>query len=208
MTRRPPRSTRTDTLFPYTTLFRSAAAAEQAQILDQQQRALAEERQSEQQTVRQIGDLIRKAQAALSDGSTARAAGVRRTIEEKLAVAPPLPTGLASRIQQLDKQLDELKDWKNFSVTPKRAELIEAMESLIDATFDPQALADRIKSLQEEGRSLGKGVGKGADANPDPALEAASQRFHDAAQKASQPCSEYFADRKSTRQNSSHSCAP
>src|SRR3546814_7900105 len=121
MIRRPPRSTRTDTLFPYTTLFRS-------QILDQQQRALAEERQSEQQTVRQIGDLIRKAHGALSDGSTARAAGVRRTIEEKLAAAPPLPAGLASRIQQLDKQLDELKDWKNFSVTPKSAELIEAME--------------------------------------------------------------------------------
>src|SRR3546814_17388758 len=122
MIRRPPRSTRTDTLFPYTTLFRS-----------------------------------------LSDGSTARAAVVRRTIEEKLATAPPLPAGLASRIQQLDKQLDELKDWKNFSVTPKRAELIEAMESLIDATFDPQTRADRIKNLTEEWRTLGKGVGKGAD---------------------------------------------
>src|SRR3546814_11675187 len=31
MKRRPPRSTRTDTLLPYTTLFRSADAAEQAQ---------------------------------------------------------------------------------------------------------------------------------------------------------------------------------
>src|SRR3546814_9377190 len=122
MIRRPPRSTRTDTLFPYTTLFRS-------QILDQQQRALAEERQSEQQTVRQIGDLIRKAQAALSDGSTARAAGVRRTIEEKLATAPPLPAGLASRIQQLAKQLDGLKDWKHFSETPKRAERSEEHKS-------------------------------------------------------------------------------
>src|SRR3546814_15540587 len=30
MIRRPPRSTRTDTLFPYTTLFRSAGAAEAA----------------------------------------------------------------------------------------------------------------------------------------------------------------------------------
>src|SRR3546814_2673384 len=30
MIRRPPRSTRTDTLFPYTTLFRSAARARQA----------------------------------------------------------------------------------------------------------------------------------------------------------------------------------
>src|SRR3546814_14838354 len=33
MIRRPPRSTRTDTLFPYTTLFRSAARADGAQAL-------------------------------------------------------------------------------------------------------------------------------------------------------------------------------
>src|SRR3546814_17608127 len=33
MRRRPPRSTRTDTLFPYTTLFRSAAFADQAEGL-------------------------------------------------------------------------------------------------------------------------------------------------------------------------------
>src|SRR3546814_12302010 len=32
MTRRPPRSTRTDTLFPYTTLFRSAVALRKAQV--------------------------------------------------------------------------------------------------------------------------------------------------------------------------------
>src|SRR3546814_10265293 len=32
MRRRPPRSTRTDTLFPYTTLFRSAAAREHADM--------------------------------------------------------------------------------------------------------------------------------------------------------------------------------
>src|SRR3546814_12538080 len=35
MIRRPPRSTRTDTLFPYTTLFRSAAAHAAGMFLDQ-----------------------------------------------------------------------------------------------------------------------------------------------------------------------------
>src|SRR3546814_12679490 len=34
MIRRPPRSTRTDTLFPYTTLFRSALEAEHADALE------------------------------------------------------------------------------------------------------------------------------------------------------------------------------
>src|SRR3546814_295421 len=36
MIRRPPRSTRTDTLFPYTTLFRSTAAAAAADASDRQ----------------------------------------------------------------------------------------------------------------------------------------------------------------------------
>jgi len=121
----------------------------------------------------------------LSDGSTSRAAGVRRTIEEKLAGAQPLPANFASQLQQLDKQLDELKDWKSFSVTPKRAELIEEMELLVDTSLDPLALAERIKSLQDEWRTLGKGAGEN--------IEADWQHFQEASRKAYQPCSEYFA---------------
>lgn len=163
----------------------AAAAAEQERVLQEQKRALAEQQQGEQQAVREIGDLIRKALAVLTDGNSARAAGVRRSIEDKLEGAPALPAGLASRLQQLDKQLEELKDWKRFSVTPKRAELIEEMESLIDVSFDPPTLADRIKALQDEWRSLSKGAGENAEAD--------WQRFQEAAQKAYQPCREYFA---------------
>ncbi len=163
----------------------AAAAAEQALAFEEQKRALDEKQQAEQQPVRQIGEMIRKARAALSDGSTSRAAGVRRTIEEKLAGAPPLPANLANQLQQLDKQLDELKDWKSFSVAPKRAELIEEMELLVDASLDPLALAERIKSLQDEWRTLGKGAGEN--------VEADWQRFQEASRKAYQPCSEYFA---------------
>lgn len=163
----------------------AAVAAEQQGVLEEQQRAAAEKQQAEQQLVRQISEMVRKARGALSDGGTARASAVRRAIEEQLVAAPPLPANLASQLQQLDKQLEELKDWKLFSVTPKRAELIEAMEALIDASLAPQPLADRIKSLQEQWRTLGKGAGEH--------LEADQQRFTDAAQKAYQPCREYFA---------------
>jgi hypothetical protein len=171
----------------------AAVAAEQEQALEEQKRALAQEQeakhQAEQQAVRELGGLIRKARAALDDGNSSRAVGVRRAMEEKLAGAPSLPANLASQLQQLDRQLDELKDWKSFSVAPKRAELIDEMMSLVGETLDPLALADRIKSLQEEWRTLSKGV----DANLDPTLEADWQRFQAAAQKAYQPCSEYFA---------------
>jgi len=163
----------------------AAAADEQARLLEEQKRALNERQEAEQQPVRQLAESIRKARAALNAGSTSRAAGMRRAIEQKLAGAQPLPASLASQLQQLDKQLDELKDWQSFSVAPKRAELIAEMELLVDASLDPLALAERIKSLQDEWRTLGKGAGENADAD--------WQRFQDAAQKAYQPCSEYFA---------------
>ncbi len=163
----------------------AAVVAEQQQALDEQKRALTEQQQAEQQVLRLIGEMIRKARSALNDGSTARAAGVRRDIDKTLVSAPPLPANMASQLQQLDQQLEVLKDWKSFSVTPKRAELIEAMESLIESTLDPLALADRIKSVQDEWRTLGKGVGEN--------VEADQQRFKEAAQKAYQPCSVYFA---------------
>lgn len=171
----------------------AAAAAEQAKALEAQRHPLQQEQGTEQQAVREIGELIKKARGALSAGSTARAAELRRAIEDKLADAAPVPAKLLGQIQALVKQLDELKDWKNFTVAPKRAELIEEMESLIGAALDPQTLADRIQRLKDEWRTLGKGVGKVADADADPALEAEAQRFHDAARQAYEPCREYFA---------------
>jgi hypothetical protein len=95
-------------------------------------------------------------------------------------------------VQQLDARLDELKDWKSFSVMPKRSALMEQMESLIGSTLDPITLADRIKSLQQEWRTLGKGVGE--------KFEVDWQRFEDAAQKAYRPCREYFEAQALARQ--------
>jgi hypothetical protein len=167
-----------------------AAAAEQAQAAEEQPPAAQEnveqqaEPSPEQQAIRQAGELIRKARGALSGGSTSRAASLRREIEQKLAGAA-LPAHLAGQLQSLDQQLDALKDWKSFSVAPKRAELIAEMELLVGADLDPPALAERIRSIQDEWRTLGKGAGATEDAD--------QQRFQDAAQRAYQPCKEYFA---------------
>jgi hypothetical protein len=170
----------------------SLAAAERARVLEEERKAQAEKQEAQATALRQIGGLIRKAHSALDEGSTGRAAGLRRAIEEKVTGAPPLPAYLANQVQQLDKKLAELKDWKSFSVTPKRLELMEEMESLVGATLDPPVLAERIKSLQQEWRTLSKGAGEN--------LEADWQRFHDAAQKAYEPCREYFADQSRRRQ--------
>jgi len=170
----------------------AAAAAERAQAESEERKARADELAAEALAFRQIGGLIRKAQSALNEGSTGRAAGLRRAIEEKVAGAPPLSPSLTSQLLNLDTRLNELKDWKNFSVAPKRAELMEDMEALIDSTLDPPVLAERIKSLQEQWRTLSKGAGEN--------LEADWQRFQEASRKAYQPCREYFEAQGLARQ--------
>jgi Domain of Unknown Function (DUF349) len=170
----------------------ATAAVERARVSEEERKAQAEKREAQAQAIRQIGGLIRKAQGALNDGSTGRAAGLRRAIEEKLPGSPPLPGHLSNQLQLLDKKLAELKDWKNFTVLPKRQELMEEMESLVGATLDPPVLAERIKGLQEDWRTLSKGAGEN--------LEADWQRFQEAAQKAYQPCREYFEAQAVQRQ--------
>jgi len=170
----------------------AATAAERAATLEAERKAQAEKQESEALAIRQLGGLIRKAQRALQEGSTGRTAGLRRAIEEKLVTVTPMPPYLANQLAQLDAQLNELKDWKNFSVTPKRLELMEEMESLVGATLDPVALAGRIKGLQEEWRTLSKGAGEN--------LEADWQRFQEAAHKAYEPCREYYEAQSLARQ--------
>lgn len=169
----------------------AAAAADRARILEEERKAQTQKVETEAHALRQIGGLLRKAHGALSAGNSRTAAGLRRAIDEKLAAAAALPAHLANQLRQLDAKLRELEDWKSFSVTPKRAELIERMESLIGATLHPAALAGHVKDLQEQWRTLSKGAGD---------AEADWQRFNEAAQKAYRPCREYFEAQAQVKQ--------
>jgi hypothetical protein len=159
------------------------AQEEAAAIRNAEEKQRAEQRAAEEQLFRQIGSLIRLANAALRDGGTQRAAGLRRSIDQKLPAAA-LPTYLSRQIQQLDEKLHELKQWKDYAVAPKRLELIAEMEALIGSTEEPKALAERIKLLQQDWRTISKGI----------VSEAAEewQRFQQAASAAYQPCREHF----------------
>jgi Domain of Unknown Function (DUF349) len=162
---------------------RARAQDEAAAIRDAEARQRDEQRAAEEQLFGQIGSLIRMANAALRDGGTQRAAGLRRSIDQKLPAAT-LPTYLSRQIEQLDEKLKELKQWKDYAVAPKRLELIADMEALIGSTEEPTALAERIKSLQQDWRTISRGI----------VSEAAEEweRFHRASQAAYQPCREHF----------------
>src|SRR3546814_15603387 len=69
MIRRPPRSTRTDTLFPYTTLFRSIAASAMASPPEAAQPALDGEKEHQAEQRQQRGDDRRLAHAEAAHGA-------------------------------------------------------------------------------------------------------------------------------------------
>jgi hypothetical protein len=165
----------------------AAALARQAE-----EAARAAKRAAEDQVFRQIGGLIRQANAALSDGSTQKAAGLRRAVEGKLPTASAVPPHITRQLQHLDAQLNRLKEWKDYAVAPKRTALIEEMEALVGSTEEPKILADRIKSLQQEWRTISKGIVSETPAE--------WERFHQASQAAYQPCRDYFDAQATLRQ--------
>ncbi len=170
----------------------ATAAADRARAHDEERKEQTQKHDAEAHALRQIGGLLRKAHGALASGSSRTAAGLRRALDEKVAAVPSLPPHLANQLRQLDEKLQVLNDWKSFSVAPKRAELIERMESLIGATLHPSALAGHIKELQEQWRTLSKGAAED--------IEADWQRFNEAARKAYQPCREFFEAQAQVKQ--------
>lgn len=168
---------------------------EEAAMLETENLARAAERAAraaEDQQFHQIGGLLRAANGALRDGNTQRAAGLRRAIGEKSATLT-LPPHLTRQLQTLDDKLADLKQWKDFAVAPKRIELIEDMEALIGVAEDPKVLADRIKALQQEWRTISKGIV--GDAPDD------WERFHQASQQAYEPCRAYFEAQATLRRD-------
>jgi len=76
------------------------AVAEAAKLREAEERARAERHAAEALVLRQIGGLMAKANSALRDGNTGRAAGLRRAIEEKLPTVPMVPAYLAGQVQR------------------------------------------------------------------------------------------------------------
>jgi hypothetical protein len=166
------------------------AASNAAREREALQRVQEEQRAAEAHAERQFGALIAKAQGALRAGHTGPAAGIRRAIAERLGDATP-PQSIARRLQLLDAKLNELKEWKDYAAAPKRAELIADMEALIGSTEPPPKLAEKIRELRDQWKTVSKGIVLETEAD--------WQRFDRAAESAYQPCKEYFAQQAQVR---------
>ena len=170
----------------------SVAAATREEAARTVAQAEAERHAVATQAQREVGSLIRLCSAALQRGDSRKAARFRASLEEAMHAAPALPPYLARSLQQLDDRLNELRQWKDYVVAPKRIELIEEMEALIGVDEDPETLAEHIRALQQEWRTINKGI----------AVDAASaegERFQHAHQAAFKPCQAHFAAQAAIR---------
>jgi Domain of Unknown Function (DUF349) len=155
-------------------------------------RSRAEMREAHARRLRQIEDTLQKANESLTAGNTKAAAGQRRDIEEQLSLAGEMPAIVLRKLRALDARLKELKHWKDFAVAPKRQELITEMQALIGAPEDPPVLAKRIKLLQEEWRTMTKGIA--SETGQD------WEAFQRASQTAYEPCRKFFDEQRALRQ--------
>jgi hypothetical protein len=146
---------------------------------------------AEAQAQAEIVSLIRLSGAALKRGDTRKAARFRQSLELLLPDASTLPPHLQRNLEQLDLRLNELRQWKDYVAAPKRLELIEEMEALIGVDEAPDTLAEHIRALRQEWRTINKGLAVGASAE--------SERFEQAFQKAFQPCQVYFTEQAAIR---------
>ncbi|MDA1076080.1 MAG: DUF349 domain-containing protein [Proteobacteria bacterium] len=88
-------------------------------------------------------------------------------------------------LKQIQRKLEELRDWQEFATSPKRQDLMDAIGRLADKPLAPADQAGRIKALRSEWIALGV---------PGNAHEyRLNDQFNQAAERAFEPCREYFA---------------
>ena len=96
----------------------------------------------------------------------------------------------AAGLKLRSAQLNELRDWQGFAASPQQERLCEAMEHLAEQHLDPQDKAAKIKSLQDEWKSLG-----GAQD------QTIWDRFSAASDKAFEPCAAFYSEQSQVKSN-------
>src|SRR3546814_811687 len=157
MIRRPPRSTRTDTLFPYTTLFRSGSGidetffhvyfkCEQCHCFEHCSKAIAPERGPERREVSAVSGLTHEAKRSLGRLGVHTVADLSRALG--LAQAPGVGWSLSRRAPQLVARARALaanaptrtEEQHTFLMPPR----VDAV-LMLSVDFDP--IDDRIAAI-------------------------------------------------------------
>ncbi len=161
-----------------------AVLAERESALKHWEQEAAETRAAARRQLDDIADLARRGLWAARDGLVRKARGIHRELQEKSARLQGIPASLQGKIDELDQAIARLSDWHEFAVTPKKEALVAQMQALAGSHLAPQDLATRIHELQDEWKSLSRGVQQ--------ADESLWDAFQEASHQAYAPCREFF----------------
>lgn len=175
-------------------LFKAPALISQLQSavdqLDKFEQKLLENRK---QSANAIEDNINRLKKDIQEGHLKPASKKLKDTQNLLRRLPQKDAEQYNKeLRLLSAQLNELRDWQGFATTPKKEQLCEQMEALIDAEMPPQEKADQIKLLQDEWKNLGQ-----AEPGKEQKLWL---RFREAGDKAFEPCRSYFKDQAGARE--------
>lgn len=169
-----------------------AMVARVEKVLARHHDQLAEHRQQEIQKVRQARGLMRRCMAAVNDGHLKRASGLLLGCSDALeGLTEKQHPGLFRQFEETREAVERLRDWQSFAVLPKKEALIERMRHLLEQSMPPEARASAIRSMQDEWRLLSRGL-----QNQHQELW---ETFHELAQKAYEPCREFFTEQSKLR---------
>ena len=150
------------------------------------------QRQQTEQRIKKLDSNVEQIKNAIHQGNLKSARKLSKEVRKELSDLPHQKTKTTSReFHALQSTLDELTDWQGFATTPKKEQLIEKMQQLVNTDLDLEDKADQIRNLQGEWKQLGASDPKVSKSQWD--------RFKTAADSAYEPCKAYFQDKNAQR---------
>jgi DNA repair protein SbcC/Rad50 len=157
-------------------------AQQRLQAIETRHKALQEQEQSLAQALHEQLDRLEQ---AIREGHVKQASKCHERAAQALEMLNgSTAAALELRFKQLHAQLQELKDWQGYAVTPKKEQLCADMEALIDSPLEVTELAESIRRLQQQWKLL--------DSTDPFHAQAIWRRFKQASDLAYAPCEVYF----------------
>ena len=103
-----------------------------------------------------------------------------------------IPSELEHRAKLLGAELQEMRDWQAYAVTPKKETLCQEMEALAETSLTVQELANQVRKVQKEWKLL--------DATDSVHSQQLWKRFKKASDAAYAPCDQHFSEQRQLRQ--------
>jgi hypothetical protein len=181
-----------DIVKPITDFSAGEYLARYREILTEFDQKAKQKKEFEAKQSRIILSLIGQSHQAVEAGKVKKALGIRHSINEKLALLPRLPNKITLLLDSLDAAIQKLLDWQAYAVVPKKEALVTAMQGLVGIDLPPEALAIKIKALQDDWQEL-RQSGKNQD-------EGLWERFSQLADNAYAPCKIHYQGLADERQ--------